>query len=124
MAVTERHCNRLARIEVEKVLGKPLRKDAPVHHVDGVKSNLAHTNLVACNDHQYHMILEQRTKALKECGHASWRKCCFCKRYDDPINMIGNNIAYDMHHKLCKTIYCRGYSRGLKRRKYKWQSLQ
>ena len=68
----------------EKALGKPLPTGAVPHYVDGNPSNNDNSNLVLCQDQAYHMLIERRTRALKACGHASWRKCTICKRYDEP----------------------------------------
>ena len=60
------------RLIAEKVLGKPLPEGCEVHHHTD-------TQLVICEDHAYHFLLHQRTRALKACGHVSWRKCNYCK---------------------------------------------
>jgi hypothetical protein len=70
----------------EKALGKPLPQGAEVHHGNGDKTK--NCDLVICQDRGYHFLLEQRTRALKSCGHANWRKCKFCKDYDDPEKMV------------------------------------
>lgn len=48
----------------ERALGKPLPPGAEVHHVNGNKRYNAHRNLVVCQDHAYHVLLHERTKAL------------------------------------------------------------
>lgn len=68
----------------EEALGKPLPLGANPHHVDGNRGNNTNNNLVICQDHAYHMLLHQRTRALKECGHANWRRCNVCKSYYEP----------------------------------------
>lgn len=76
----------------EQVLGKPLPKGAEVHHHTA-------TELVICPDRAYHMILHQRMRALEECGHAHWRKCVYCKKYDAPENLhISKEFPY---HRAC-----------------------
>jgi hypothetical protein len=72
----------------EKALGKPLTIDIIVHHFNEVRSDNRPENLVICQDENYHRLLHKRTRAFKECGHAGWLKCQFCKQYDDPKNMI------------------------------------
>jgi hypothetical protein len=81
----------------ERALGKPLPPMAHVHH---------HTRkqLVICHDDAYHKLLHQRTKAFIACGHANWRKCKYCKIYDDPNNLI-INISNKSYHKLCYNSY-------------------
>ena len=84
---------------VEKVLGKFLPKKAIVHHFNGIKTDNQNKNLIVCEDRAYHNILHRREKALKECGHAHWRKCTLCKKYDSPKNLY---IHKEMvRHKIC-----------------------
>ena len=84
----------------EKALGKPLPKGAVIHH-HGKKTD--NTRLVVCQDQAYHLLLHRRTKALRACGHANWRKCQFCKQYDKPENLyINKNHVY---HKVCMAAY-------------------
>ena len=95
---------------VEDVLGFPLPPGVEVHHVDGNGRNNEHSNLVVCNDRAYHSLLEQRTRALRESGHANWLRCPYCKHYDDPINLYikPNGKAY---HRSCANEYQNEYAR-------------
>lgn len=82
----------------EKALGKTLPPKAVVHH---------HTpkQLVICQDQAYHILLHLRTRALRACGHVNWRKCPFCKEYDDP-NKMHNRKRHkrndQFYHQDCK----------------------
>ena len=90
----------------EKALGKPLPLKAEVHHVDMNRGNNRNDNLVICPNHAYHQLLHTRTRALKACGHASWRRCKFCKQWDDPKNLrIYSN--QNVQHKTCQQDYDR-----------------
>jgi hypothetical protein len=90
----------------EKVMGKYLPLSAMVHHVDGNRSNNANSNLVVCENSQYHALLHQRMMAFKACGHANWRKCAYCKQYDNPNNMVvPNKPQKAAFHKGCKNAY-------------------
>lgn len=79
----------------EKALGKSLPPKAVVHHY-------APEQLVVCQDQAYHLLLHVREKALKSCGHASWRKCQFCQQYGDPGNMVPNGANRFAHHDCQK----------------------
>ena len=103
----------------EKALGKPLPLGAEPHHVDGNRSNNSRGNLVLCQDHEYHMLLEQRIRAYHACGHANWLKCSFCKKYDDPSNMKVSKrrgrsktnrnsfVGIKAHHAACVNEYAK-----------------
>lgn len=64
----------------EKVLGKHLPSGSEVHHVDGNGCNNTPSNLVICQDHAYHMLLEARTKRFRDCGSLDSKRCCTCKQ--------------------------------------------
>jgi len=89
----------------EKALGKPLPAQAEVHHVDLTRTNNAPTNLVICQDAEYHDLLHQRTNALSVTGHAHWRKCRFCERHDAPDNLYISKT--NVHHRECMNAYYR-----------------
>lgn len=83
---------------IEKLLDKPLPPKAVIHH---------HTpdQLVACENQAYHMLLHQRMKAYKECGHANWLKCRYCHQWDDPINMYIHKKKRIGYHRKCHAVY-------------------
>ena len=60
----------------------------------------------------YHMLLHQRIRALKACGHANWRKCKYCKEWDAPKNLsIHKNTIY--HIGCSREYYKLRYKRRL-----------
>jgi len=98
------------RIIAERVFGRYLPNEAVIHHVDGNTFNDAKSNLVICEDNSYHIFIEARTRAYQACGNAHWRKCVFCKEYDDLSNLYehqnGSN-SFGYRHKSCYDEYSR-----------------
>lgn len=86
---------------VEKAIGKFLLPPHEVHHINEIRKDNRNQNLVACEDSSYHKLLHVRIRAYYYCGHANWRKCVFCKNWDDPVNLIINtqNAAF---HRECE----------------------
>jgi hypothetical protein len=84
----------------EKVLGKPLPLGAVVHHADGRRLNNEKYNLVICQDNSYHKLLHLRMRALKESGHANYRKCNICKQWDKPEKLSISKSG-------CRHLSCR-----------------
>jgi hypothetical protein len=75
-----------------------------VHHVDGNPQNNMHSNLVICLK-GYHELLHMRTRAYEACGHADWRKCLHCEKYDNPENMLRKKNRHpsdSYYHKECR----------------------
>lgn len=62
----------------ERALGKPLPKQAEVHHMDENPQNNAPGNLVICQDHAYHMLLQRRARRLKDTGSLDLKRCSLC----------------------------------------------
>lgn len=91
----------------EKALGKPLPPEAVVHHIDHDKSNNRRGNLVICQDQAYHLLLHHREKALKACGNPNFRACRFCKKWDDPNNMVYTKVNFTYYHRDCRNKYRR-----------------
>jgi hypothetical protein len=80
----------------EKALGKFLPDKAAVHHYTPEQ-------LVVCQDNAYHKLLHQRQRAYEACGHAGWRKCRYCKRYDEPHKMYIR--GKESYHRSCRTAH-------------------
>ena len=89
----------------ENVLGKKLPRGAVVHHVDGNNLNNTNSNLVICQDQRYHVLLHTRQRAVDAGCPPHWRRCHFCKEYDDPELMNKNGRSY--RHLACVVKYNR-----------------
>lgn len=86
---------------VEKALGKHLPAGAQVHHVNETKTDNGNRNLVACDSAAYHRHLHIRQRALDECGNPNWRKCTYCKVYDDLSNLARKGRINQFCHVAC-----------------------
>jgi len=93
----------------EKALYKPLPLGAEVHHINKIKHDNRPENLVICQNSSYHSTLHRRERAYKVCGYAHWRKCCYCKQYDDPQNMYIPPSTSGAYHRECMNKYCQKY---------------
>jgi hypothetical protein len=85
----------------EKALGKKLPTEAIVHHWDGNKVNNVNSNLVICPNQSYHVLMHKRMEAYLACGNANYRRCLFCKQYDDVSKMYIHVTSYA--HRRCHT---------------------
>lgn len=96
-------------IIAEEVLGRPLPAGAVVHHFDNNGLNNSKSNLVICPSQEYHMLLHARQRAYDACGHADWRKCYLCKKYDplDKLTVRKQPNTASYYHKDCKNEYRR-----------------
>ena len=96
-------------IIAETALGRELPKNAVVHHIDGNGRNNEKSNLLICPSEEYHQLLHLRKRAFEARGNPTWRKCPFCKIWDDPETMIAvgdiptRNKRYC--HRKCKADY-------------------
>jgi len=90
----------------EKALGHPLPPGAIIHHADEDRKNNDPSNLVVCPDNKYHRLIHQRLNSFNASGHYDWRKCPYCKRYDDPENMKKERTGYEPRfvHALCRNL--------------------
>jgi len=84
----------------ERALGKTLPSGAVPHHVNENRADNRPGNLVVCQDRAYHSLIHRRMRALKACGHASWR----C--WDDPTKMYVNPKGAAWH-RSCFNEYRR-----------------
>lgn len=70
-----------SRFVAEKALGRQLPRSIPVHHVDLDKTNDSNSNLVICQNTDYHNLLHARTRIVKLGGHPRIHKICgYCQQ--------------------------------------------
>ena len=97
-------------VVAEKVLGKPLPKNAVVHHVNGNRADNRKKNLVICENDGYHHTLHRRMRAYQACGDATKRKCHYCGEWDVPevLYVTPNNAG--AWHRACYNQYRNAYN--------------
>lgn len=107
---------------IENILGRKLSAKNVIHHIDRNPANNSKNNLVVCEDSAYHRFIHARQKAFESCGHANWRPCAYCKKYDDPKNMfsyIGDKrISRTAHHRKCHNEHMVKWNVARKNKKY------
>lgn len=97
------------RLVVERAIGRKLRRSEYVHHVDGNKLNNDPSNLVACQDGSYHMLLHRRQAALEACGDPGALFCQTCDGYSKPGEMLVRFVGPRKTeliavHKSCRKV--------------------
>ena len=97
------------RLKVEKAIGRYLEPTEEVHHHYNADSSVT---LILCQDIHYHRLLHLREEAIRYCGYASWRKCKFCKEYDDLKNMSNNTKG--TYHKKCNNTHMFQYKQNMR----------
>jgi len=87
----------------EKALGKPILRIHHIHHFPKAPSG----QLIICQNQAYHSLLHRRYRSLMACGNPDFRKCPFCKKYDDIKNlyMINKKTHPSFMHLTCWHIY-------------------
>lgn len=92
----------------EWVLGRSLKDEEQVHHVDEDKGNNSPSNLVICPDAAYHKLLHRRAAAVQAGFPARYRRCKFCKDYDAPQALAGGRDRTNSpYHNSCAAQYQR-----------------
>lgn len=89
----------------ENAIGKPLPAYVQVHHVNEIKTDNRPENLVICGSGSYHRLLHLRMDALANSGNPNYRKCSFCKQWDDPKNMEHTRNLTGNWHRSCINKY-------------------
>jgi hypothetical protein len=92
-------------IVLERVLGRKILSTEAPHHRDGNRANNDPGNLLLFATHRMHGRFHQSIRALLACGHADWRVCGYCHKYDEPSKLfICKSVA---RHPDCHKEYRR-----------------
>jgi len=91
-----------AILVIEEFTGESVPSGVIIHHKNENPQDNHPDNLQICQNDQEHMILHQRIRALRACGHSDWRICRYCHKYDDPaLIYINGHLA---HHRTCDNL--------------------
>lgn len=64
------------RLIAERALGKPLPAGVEIHHIDDDRANYANSNLVICENKDYHRLLHSRARIVRAGGDPETQKIC------------------------------------------------
>jgi hypothetical protein len=93
------------RAIAEKILGRPLKNEECVHHIDENGLNNENSNLVICPNAAYHKLLHIRAEAYDNFGNVNARRCYLCQKFDETRYMSLQDRGKDSfyYHKKCAT---------------------
>ncbi len=99
----------------EKALGHELPKDAVVHHHNEIRDDNSSTNLVICENRQYHSLLHVRLRVKHFGGDPNTQKIChLCSRL-----CLKSSFGRDMSRMDGLRATCRNCTNASFRKK--WQ---
>lgn len=97
----------------EQALGRPIEAKHPVHHVNDIKNENRSTNLVICEDQEYHLLLHKRERSYRASGNPDWLICNICGVCDSPSAMYAPNCGTGTSTYHLKCLYARRASKNV-----------
>ena len=112
------------RLVVEKVLGRKLKTEECVHHVNEIKHDNTNKNLVLCPDASYHQLLHARQRVVDLGGNPNTDKyCSYHKCLHDKSEFSTTPSNYDrLSHKCREGTNQYRKEKGLTKSKFNWRS--
>jgi len=110
------------RLVAEGVLGRKLKGDECVHHVNGIKADNANKNLVICPDASYHQLLHARQRVVDLGGNPNKEKYCSYHKCLHDRSLFSSDDTYDLLSHRCRegTNEYRRAS-GISKTKWTWK---
>lgn len=111
----------LHRYIAERALGRKLKSDEHVHHVDYDKLNNHPSNLVICKNN-YHKLLHARTDTINAGFDPNTHlRCSHCKTYHPKSDFYTNPNKYSGYSNNCNSSTSEYKKRkGLNKSKFDW----
>jgi len=97
------------RMIAEKVLGRKLKQTECVHHFNEKKQENANSNMVICTM-SFHHTIHLRTRAFYATGNPNYRKCLYCKEWDNPSSLYITPSGAGVWHRSCYNKYRNQYN--------------
>lgn len=112
------------RNTAEKVLGRPLKGEELIHHIDYNRANNANYNLVIYPNQEYHLLLHARQRIIELGGspdrhaYCTYHKCLHNKKAFSTCPNRWNKL-----HNMCRAATNKyRKENGLNRNKFDWKA--
>lgn len=90
------------RLVMEQMIGRFLKPEEVVHHINHNRSDNRPENLYLFENQNAHGEYHQIENSLLGCGNGSFRWCPYCKTFDNPANLVLRKSGRGYYHKSCR----------------------